>query len=348
MKTEDFDYHLPQELIAQEPSVQRDQSRMLVLHRETGRLEHRCFSDLPGYLRAGDLMVVNDTRVIPARVFARKEGTGGKVELLMLEETAPGIWAALLRTHRRPAVGSTIYLGESRTKAVLLEDGVMGRVLLRIESDRPFLDVLEKDGITPLPPYIARKQAPAEQTEADRTRYQTVFAREPGAVAAPTAGLHFTPEVLARLELLGVRRATVTLHVGPGTFRPVSVDNLEDHEMESERYQVLPETVRAIEQARAAGGRVMAVGSTSVRTLESAVGEGGLLAAGDGRTKLFIHPPYEFRVVDVMLTNFHLPKSTLLMMISALAGRELILKAYEEAVREKYRFYSYGDCMLIL
>jgi S-adenosylmethionine:tRNA ribosyltransferase-isomerase len=348
MRTDDFDFNLPPELIAQEPAAQRDESRMLVVHRESGQLEHRRFHHLPEYLRAGDLMVVNDTRVIPARLFARKDGTGGKVELLMLEETEPGIWAALLRTHRRPAVGSIIYLGDSRTKATLLEDGEMGRVLLRIESAKPFLDILEREGVTPLPPYISRKQAPETQVEADRARYQTVFAREPGAVAAPTAGLHFTQEVLTRLEQMGVHRAAVTLHVGPGTFRPVSVEDVEDHEMESERYQVPPETAQAIEKTRTAGGRIVAVGSTSVRTLESVAREHGKVTACSGRTRLFIHPPYKFRVVDVMLTNFHLPKSTLLMMICALAGKELILKAYEEAVREKYRFYSYGDCMLIL
>jgi S-adenosylmethionine:tRNA ribosyltransferase-isomerase len=345
MKTADFDYHLPPELIAQHPAEKRDQSRMLVLHRADGQLEHRRFSDLPEYLRAGDLLVANDTRVIPARVFGQKEATGGKVELLLLEEVAKDTWDVLLHSSRRPKIDSHILFGSTGAKATLLEDGEKGRARIRIESPRPWLDVVTEIGIPPLPPYIKRPQAGEKP---DIERYQTIYAERPGAVAAPTAGLHFTPEVFQSLEKRGVKRSNVTLHVGLGTFRPVDAENLEDHRMEPERYTISEETARLIRETRAAGGRIVAVGSTTVRTLETAAAEHGEVVACTGRSSLFIHPPYSFKVVDVMLTNFHLPKSTLIMMISALASRELVLRAYEEAVREKYRFYSYGDCMLIV
>ncbi len=346
MKTADFDYELPPELIAQHPAARRDQSRMLVVQRAGRRLEHRRFTDLAAYLRAGDLLVVNDTRVIPARVLGRKTPSGGKVEILLLEEIRPGTWDVLLRAARRPKVGSLIGLGRGEAVAVLLADGEKGRATIRVECERPFLDLLETIGQPPLPPYI--KRAAIGHQDEDRDRYQTVYAREPGAVAAPTAGLHFTPQLLGHLAESGVRTASVTLHVGLGTFRPVDAENVEDHRMEEERYTVPEETARLFNETRAAGGRIIAVGSTTVRTLETAIGPDGRLAAGQGRTGLFIRPPYEFKAVDLLLTNFHLPKSTLLMMVSALAGRELVMEAYGEAVREKYRFYSYGDCMLIL
>ena len=350
MKAADFDYDLPLELIAQEPAARRDGARMLVLNRAARTLEHRLFADLPAYLRAGDLLVANDTRVIPARVFGRKTkaGTGGKVEFLLLEETAPGVWDALMRSRRRPQVGDRIALDEDLAVATVLENGELGRVRIRIESELPWLEVLERIGQTPLPPYIQRKDATPERRAVDKVRYQTVFAREPGAVAAPTAGLHFTPEVLARLAAQGVDRATVTLHVGIGTFRPVAVDDVEAHKMDFERWWIPEETAAKIQAAKAAGGRTVAVGTTSVRTLESAAARPTGFGAGQGRTDLFIYPPYEFKVVDAMVTNFHLPKSTLIMMISAFAGREFVLEAYREAIRERYRFYSYGDCMLIL
>lgn len=350
MKVADFDYELPPELIAQEPAERRDGARMLVLDRAKQTWEHRRFADLPEYLRAGDLLVANDTRVIPARVFGRKarEGTGGKVEFLLLEETAPGIWDALMRSRRRPKVGEQVILDEDLAVATLLEDGELGRVKIRLESALPWLEVLERIGQTPLPPYIQRKEATPERRAADKLRYQTVFAREPGAVAAPTAGLHFTPAVLERLAGRGVDRATVTLHVGIGTFRPVSADNVEEHKMDFERWQIPAEAAAKVAAAKAAGGRVVAVGTTSVRTLESAAVRPEGFGAGAGRTDLFIYPPYEFKVVDALVTNFHLPKSTLIMMISALAGREFVLAAYREAIRERYRFFSYGDCMLIL
>jgi S-adenosylmethionine:tRNA ribosyltransferase-isomerase len=346
MKTADFDFELPPELIAQHPAQRREQSRMLVVRRQEGTLEHRRFFDLPQYLNKGDLLVVNNTRVIPARLFGRKPGTGGKVEILLLEEVHPGTWDILLHAARRPKVGSLITLGEGQAVAVLLSDGAKGRATIKIESERPWLEVLEEIGIPPLPPYIKRPDASDRKT--DRERYQTVYAREPGAVAAPTAGLHFTDEIFQTLEKQGVGKAEVTLHVGLGTFRPVNTENVEDHRMEPERYTVSAGTAKRIEATKNAGGRVVAVGSTSVRTLESVAAEHGRVVACEGRSSLFIYPPYPFKMVDAMLTNFHLPKSTLIMMICALAGRDLILRAYEEAVREEYRFYSYGDCMLIL
>lgn len=350
MKASDFDYGLSPELIAQEPAERRDGARMMVLNRAARTVEHRRFVDLPDYLRANDLLVVNDTRVIPARVFGRKAkaGTGGKVEFLLLEETAPGIWDALMRSRRRPKVGERVVLDEDLAVATVLEDGELGRVKVRVESQMPWLEVLERIGQTPLPPYIQRKEASPARRAADKVRYQTVFARDPGAVAAPTAGLHFTPEVLDRLAAHGVDKAAVTLHVGIGTFRPVAVENVEDHKMDFERWQIPEETARKIAAARSAGGRVVAVGTTSVRTLESAAARPEGFGAGRGRTDLFIRPPYAFRMVDAMVTNFHLPKSTLIMMIGAFAGREFVLDAYREAIRERYRFYSYGDCMLIL
>ena len=350
MKASDFDYDLPPELIAQEPPERRDGARMLVLDRAAHAIEHRRFSDLPAYLRAGDLLVANDTRVIPARVFGRKakEGTGGKVEFLLLEEIAPGVWDALMRSRRRPKVGERVVLEEDLAVATVLEDGELGRVKIRVESELPWLEVLDRIGQTPLPPYIQRKEATPDRRAADKLRYQTVFAREPGAVAAPTAGLHFTPEVLDRLAAQGVAQATVTLHVGIGTFRPVAVENVEEHKMDFERWRIPEETAAKIAAAKAAGGRVVAIGTTSVRTLESAAARPEGLGAGAGRTDLFIHPPYAFRAVDALVTNFHLPKSTLIMMISAFAGREFVREAYREAIRERYRFFSYGDCMLIL
>ncbi len=350
MKASEFDYELPLELIAQEPPERRDGARMMVLNRAARTIEHRAFADLPSYLRAPDLLVVNDTRVIPARVFGRKakEGTGGKVEFLLLEETEPGVWDALMRSRRRPKVGERVILDEDLAVATVLEDGELGRVKVRVESERPWLEVLERIGQTPLPPYIQRKEATPERRAVDKVRYQTVFAREPGAVAAPTAGLHFTPEVLERLAAGGIGKAAVTLHVGIGTFRPVAVDDVEEHRMDFERWQVPEETAERVAAAKAGGGRVVAIGTTSVRTLESAAARPEGFGAGRGRTDLFIYPPYAFRVVDAMVTNFHLPKSTLIMMISAFAGSEFVREAYREAIRERYRFYSYGDCMLIL
>ena len=350
MNTAGFDYHLPPELIAQVPAGRRDGSRMMVVDRAAGTIEHRQFAELPDLLNAGDLLVANDTRVIPARLFGSKtkEGTGGKVEFLLLEEIGAGVWDALMRTRRRPRAGDQVALEGGIATLTILEDGELGRVKIRVESKLPWLDVLDRVGQTPLPPYIQRKDPAPETTADDKVRYQTVFAREPGAVAAPTAGLHFTPDVLARLEEQGVARANVTLHVGIGTFRPVTAERVEDHRMDFERWSIPDAAAEKIARAKTEGGRVVAVGTTSVRTLESAAARPGGFGAGQGRTDLFIYPPYEFRVVDAMLTNFHLPKSTLIMMVSAFAGKELVFEAYRQAIDSGYRFYSYGDCMLIL
>ncbi len=321
---------------------------MMVIDRTASTWEHRSVADLPEVLDTGDLLVVNDTRVIPARLFGTKEGTGGKVELLLLEEIEPNTWDVLLRASRRPPIGSRILIGSGGAVAELLEDGTLGRAKIRIHSERPFLEIAEEEGVPPLPPYISRQYPHDKRTPEDRDRYQTVYAKSPGAVAAPTAGLHFSKDLFTQLDNRGVIRTAITLHVGIGTFRPVSVDHVEDHKMEEERYTISPEAAQKIRDARAQQHRVIAVGTTTVRTLETAAAEHGTVEACNGRSDLFIYPPYQFHVVDGLLTNFHLPKSTLLMMICALAEREFVLEAYQEAVREKYRFYSYGDCMLIL
>ncbi|MCX6991693.1 MAG: tRNA preQ1(34) S-adenosylmethionine ribosyltransferase-isomerase QueA [Kiritimatiellaeota bacterium] len=375
MKTSDFYYSLPPELIAQQPSSDRAQARMMVIQRATGTFDHGRVADLPAFLRPGDLLVVNDTRVIPARLYGHKIatggpvhrslGVGGRVEILLIEETAPGIWEALLRA-RHPKPGARLELAGGQVQAEVLAVKDEGRVTLRFRHKRPLLEILETDGMPPLPPYIKRTSANAMQRAVDRERYQTIYARNPGAVAAPTAGLHFTEALLTTLEQHGVHRAAVTLHVGPGTFKPVTVAEVEQHRVDAERYTVPEVTARLIRETRAAKGRIVAVGSTVVRTLEtvaadhesvvdhdsvaehSAVTAHGAVVASQGRSDLFIYPPYKFRVVDALLTNFHLPSSSLLMMVSALAGRELILRAYAEAIRERYRFYSYGDCMLIV
>ena len=354
MKTADFDFELPSDLIAQHPAPRRERSRMLVVRRQSGVLEHRHFSDLPQYLNEGDLLVVNNTRVIPARLFGRKSGTGGKVEILLLEEIRPGTWNILLHSSRRPKVGSLITLGNGQAVAILLSDGEKGRATIKIESERRWLEVLDEIGVPPLPPYIKRSEIGDWRSDAER--YQTVYAKYPGAVAAPTAGLHFTDEIFKTLETQGVKKAEITLHVGLGTFRPVDTENVEDHRMEAERYTVPAETAERIGEAIAGNGRIVAVGSTTVRTLETMAARHGRTIPCSGRSSLFIHPPYSFKVVDAMLTNFHLPKSTLIMMVCALAaghgspqaGRDLVMRAYSEAVARKYRFYSYGDCMLIV
>jgi len=354
VKLSDFDYELPPERIAREPAPVRDRARMLVYTRASGERAHREVRDLVQVLRAGDLLVLNDTRVLAARLGARRQ-SGGEVEFLFVEPCAPGasVWRALARPARRLRAGERLTLergpftlrlvarerdeqgGAGATWQVELEDGA-GRV-------RDPLEVLAEVGHVPLPPYLAR----ADRAE-DVERYQTVYAARPGAVAAPTAGLHFTPELLAALEQRGVARTFVTLHVGPGTFQPVKSEDVQAHVMHAERYELRPEAVAAIERTRAAGGRVVAVGTTSVRVLESCVRADGTLAAGSGSTRLFLVPGARFRVVDALLTNFHLPRSTLLMLVSAFAGREEVLALYREAIAREYRFYSYGDALLIL
>jgi S-adenosylmethionine:tRNA ribosyltransferase-isomerase len=323
-RTSDYDYTLPPELVARYPAERREDSRMMVLDRATGGISHRAFADFPQFTGVGDLAVLNDTRVIPARVFT----DDGRVELLLLEQAGVNTWQAMVKPGRRARVG-----------AVLVVGGVAGEVAGVLENGERVIRFgaaldLERVGSVPLPPYLGR-----EAEALDEERYQTVFAREPGAVAAPTAGLHFTPEIWAR-----VPHVFVTLHVGPGTFRPVQAGDLAEHRMHAERYEISPEAAEAVNAAR----RIVAVGTTTVRVLESRADAEGRVAPGAGSTDIFIRPPHEFRVVDALLTNFHLPKSTLLMLVSAFAGRELALRAYGDAVREGYRFYSYGDCMLIV
>ena len=329
MKTADFDYDLPGELIAQQPLADRAASRMLVVNRTTGELRHDLFRNLGRYLRAGDLLVLNDTSVIPARIWAKEP----VVELLLVQKLGDNRWSALVKPGRRAKISMMMQFADGLSAVVEGETDFGGRVL-KFSGD---VDVyIAARGAAPLPPYIKR----AAPDAGDLERYQTVFAKRPGAVAAPTAGLHFTPELLEELEAAGIARAFLTLHVGIGTFRPVKVEDIAEHKMHAERFSVSAQTVDAICNA----SRIIAVGTTVVRTLESLEE----LRAGEGTTDIFIHPPFEFRYVDVMLTNFHLPRSTLLMLVSAFASRELILRAYEEAMRERYRFFSYGDCMLIL
>ena len=318
---------------------------MMVIDRATGTIGHHRFDDLPDFLAAEDLVVVNDTRVIPARVYGRKEDTGGRVELFFLEEKHDKHWEILLCASKRPKPGQRILFGEDdEAIATLVEDLDRGRCRVAVESERPVVAVLERAGEPPLPPYIERAELQGE----DRDRYQTVFAREPGAVAAPTAGLHFTPEIFAALNAKNVRQAAVTLHVGLGTFRPVTVENLEDHEMEAERYRLEADCAERINACRDAGGKILAVGSTSLRTLETVAPQGFPVQPAEGRSDLYIFPPYTFGLVDRLLTNFHLPESTLIMLVCAFGGTELIMEAYHKAIEQKYRFYSYGDCMLVL
>jgi len=323
MKTADFDYNLPDELIAQQPLPERTASRMMVVERATGNIRHEQFQNLGTFLRDGDLLVLNDTKVIPARIWSQSPA----VELLLVENLGDNRWTALVKPGARAKAGAKLKFTPWFNAVVEGETDFGGRIL-KFTGDVD--SYLQHHGVPPLPPYIDRPV-----TGADRDRYQTVFARTPGAIAAPTAGLHFTPEMLATLP-----HAFVTLHVGIGTFRPVKVDNVEDHKMHSERFEISDATATAMCSAK----RIVAVGTTVARTLES-VGEP---RAGSGMTDIFIHPPYQFKVVDVLLTNFHLPKSTLLMLVSAFAGRELIIRAYAEAVKERYRFFSYGDCMLLV
>ncbi|MBE3573875.1 MAG: tRNA preQ1(34) S-adenosylmethionine ribosyltransferase-isomerase QueA [Firmicutes bacterium] len=342
MQVEDFDYELPKELIAQEPANPRDSARLMVLHRESGAVEHKRFWDIGEFLRPGDVLVLNDTRVIPARLWAEKTGSGGKVEVLLLEQREPGLWEALVRPGRRVRPGAALSFGGGALRAQVVEALPYGGRLLRFDADpRDLPGLIDQLGETPLPPYIRRRLEDPEQ-------YQTVYSRVPGSVAAPTAGLHFTPELLQRLQAQGIALVYLTLQVGLGTFRPVKVDRVEEHHMHEEFYSVSPEAAAFLNRCRRAGGRLVAVGTTVVRTLETVADETGEIHPGAGWTGIFIYPGYRFRAVDALITNFHLPRSTLLMLVSAFAGREQVLAAYRQAIALRYRFYSFGDAMLIL
>ena len=340
MKTADLDYELPEDLIAQEPCEPRDMARMMVIDRARGTIDIDVFRNLPAYLVTGDCLVLNDTRVIRARLFGRKR-TGGRVEVFLLRESAPGEWEALVRPSAKVKPGTPVQFAEG-VEAIVADVLPGGRRLVRF--NRPdVLPVLETMGVIPLPPYIHR-ETPDER---DAERYQTVYAQAPGAVAAPTAGLHFTPRVFEALEAKGVKQTRLTLHVGYGTFRPIQSDAVADHRLEAEEYEFPEETAELLNATRDQGGRVVAVGTTSTRVLETQA-QNSRFQAGHGQTAHYIHPPYEFHGVDVLQTNFHLPRSSLLALVCAFAGRELVFEAYERAVRERFRFYSYGDVMLIL
>ncbi len=341
MQRSDFAFDLPKELIAQHPLDRRDSSRLLCLDRETGEVRHRHFSDLPELLRPGDVLVMNDSRVMPSRLLGRKEGTGGAVELLLLNQKENGLWETLVKPGKRAKPGTRVVFGEGLLTGEITDTVNGGNRLVRFffEGDS-FFQVLNQIGRMPLPPYIT------EELE-DGERYQTVYSRELGSAAAPTAGLHFTPELLETLGKKGIETGFVTLHVGLGTFRPVKVDNITDHQMHSELYTIPEETARMVTRAKQEGRRVIAVGTTSCRTLESAW-KNGCLPACSGDTSIFIYPGYQFQVLDGLITNFHLPESTLIMLVSAFAGYEHTMNAYQEAVRERYRFFSFGDSSLIL
>ena len=374
MKTRQFWYPLPERLIAQHPAERRGTEKMMVLHRDTGMIEHRHIADIVDYITANDLLVVNDTKVFPARLIGEWPDTHGAVEVLLVnaapmdgDPNIPSIqttqthqtsqtslrWNVIIGSGRKCREGQEAVFGPHGELKVRLLKPLSGIGMWQVEfvCDRPLMDLLDEFGHTPVPPYVKR-EGTAEEEREDRERYQTIYAREVGSVAAPTAGLHFTPEIFAALEAKGVRRVAITLHVGPGTFRPVKADNIEDHQMDYEAFTVSPEAAEAINACKARGGRVFCVGSTTVRTLETVAAalaqSPDVIVAGCGASNIFIYPPYRFRVCDCMLTNFHLPQSTLLMMISALAGRERVLCAYAMAVQKNYMFFSYGDCMLIV
>lgn len=337
-------YSLPQELIAQHPVTLRDASRLLVVNRQNQSITHRIFRDLPEYLIEGDCLVLNETRVMPFRLFGEKRGGGARIEILLLEQTGKTRWIALAQRARRLREGTEIVFGDDAGCEVVRVLGG-GRFELDFDFEGDFFDLLDRYGQTPLPPYIER---PEGTTLEDRERYQTVYASIPGSSAAPTAGLHFTPEVFDALHKAGIETARVVLHVGPDTFRPLSTEYLDEHQMHSERFQVNAITAKDINNCRQKGGRIVAIGTTAVRTLESTATEGGEVVAQEGATDLFITPGYRFKAVDALITNFHLPRSTLLALVAAFMGEDLWKKAYEEAIQQRYRFYSYGDAMLIL
>ena len=340
MNTKDFYYDLPEELIAQKPLENRTESRLMVLGKETGEITHKHFYDVIDYLNEGDCLVMNNTRVIPARLYGQKEGTGGKIEFLLLKRIDINTWEVILKPGRKAKVGSRFEFGGGLLKAEILEVIEDGNRIVRFEYEGIWEELLDKLGEMPLPPYIHEKLT-------DRERYQTVYSKIEGSAAAPTAGLHFTNELMEKIRKKGIKIAFVTLHVGLGTFRPVSVENVENHKMHSEYYEVSAETAKIVNETRKNGGRIIAVGTTSVRTLESVADENGEIRECGGNTEIFIYPGYKFKAVDALITNFHLPESTLLMLISAFSDKEKIFNAYDEAIKEKYRFFSFGDAMFI-
>lgn len=340
MRKEDFNFDLPEELIAQDPLEDRSSSRLLVLDKETGKTEHHVFREIIDYLEAGDCLVINDTKVIPARLIGSKIGTDAKIEVLLLKRKENDVWETLVKPGKKAKIGTRISFGDGLLVGEVVDIVEEGNRLIHFEYEGIFEEILDQLGQMPLPPYITH------QLE-DKNRYQTVYAKHSGSAAAPTAGLHFTPELLKKIEKKGVQIARVTLHVGLGTFRPVKVDNILEHHMHSEFYQIEEEAAEKINTAKANGKRVIAVGTTSCRTIESAAKEDGTIAPVSGWTDIFIYPGYQFKVLDCLITNFHLPESTLVMLVSALAGREHVLNAYEEAIKERYRFFSFGDAMFI-
>ncbi|MCM1192270.1 MAG: tRNA preQ1(34) S-adenosylmethionine ribosyltransferase-isomerase QueA [Butyrivibrio sp.] len=340
MNKSDFYYDLPRELIAQDPLEDRSASRLLVLDKDTGQVSHRVFRQIVDYLKAGDCLVLNNTKVIPARLLGEREGTGAHVEVLLLKRREADVWETLVKPGKKCRPGARLSFGEGLLKAQVLETVEEGNRLIRFEYQGIWEEVLDRLGEMPLPPYITHKLQ-------DGNRYQTVYAKYEGSAAAPTAGLHFTEKLLEQIQAMGVNIAYVTLHVGLGTFRPVKEENITDHHMHSEYYQISEEAAALINGTKRAGGRVVCVGTTSCRTVESGADDKGIVHAGSGNTEIFIYPGYRFKVLDALLTNFHLPESTLVMLVSALAGREKVLDAYREAVKERYRFFSFGDAMFI-
>ena len=340
MRVNDFHYDLPQELIAQEPAKDRQSSRLLILNKETGNTEHRVFKSITQYLNKGDCLVLNNTRVLPARLIGMKEGTGGKIEFVLLKKIEGNIWEVILKPGRKAKPKARFVFGDGQLKAEVLEIVEQGNRLVKFEYEGVFEEVLDRVGIVPLPPYITKKLDDSE-------RYQTVYSKHKGSAAAPTAGLHFTKELLDEVKDKGIEIAFVTLHIGLGTFRPVKVEDIKEHKMHSEFYWIAKEDCEKINRAKKNGNRVISVGTTSSRVLETVGDENGMVKSQSGWTDIYIYPGYKFKVVDALITNLHLPGSTLIMLVSALAGRDNILKAYEEAVKERYRFFSFGDAMFI-
>lgn len=340
MDLRDFNYDLPEELIAQDPLEDRSSSRLMVLHKDTGRIEHKIFRNIIDYLNPGDCLVINDTKVIPARLMGIKEDTGAAIEVLLLKRNADDVWECLVKPGKKARTGARIVFGEGLLVGEIVDVIEDGNRMIKFHYEGIFEEILDKLGQMPLPPYITHKLQ-------DKNRYQTVYARNEGSAAAPTAGLHFTKELLEKIKEKGVNVVSITLHVGLGTFRPVKVDKIEEHHMHTETFNISKEAADTINRARAAGGRVIAVGTTSCRTLESAAADDGTIPARSGDTDIFIYPGYKFKAIDCLITNFHLPESTLIMLVSALAGRDNIMNAYETAVKERYRFFSFGDAMFI-